>query len=263
MRFDGMRLRVAALALAAAFVQGCGEGGDGGVGGDGLVSGTGGSTARMTIVDDRLYAIAGDSVQLFDLTEPASPNPWTRVTLDWNIQTLFPHGDYLLVGAANGVHLLDNRDRAAPVKVGEFTHALASDPVVARGDRAWVTLRRDPTRPPPQVDPRLDVLDIADVTAPTLLETVPMRAPAGLAVAGERLFVCDGADGLKTFDLADGDLPRLIDTLPDVRCHDLIARADLLYVVSEHGLTQYDLTTGRPLELSVIERAPVVYVVDR
>ena len=256
-----------ALSIAGAWalsflISGCGEGGAGGTSGD-LLTGTGGSAARMTIVNNYLYAIAGNRIQLFDIQEPASPAPWTQVTVDWDIETLFPHGDYLLVGAASGVHILDNTDQASPQYVGEFVHATARDPVVAQNNIAYVTLRQDLTRPPPGVDNQMNILDISDVTEPALINTLPMQAPSGLSVRGERLYVCDGVAGLKTFDLGDPANPVVIDVVPGVDCYDVIATDNLLLVISNDGLAQYDLTTGKPLLLSELQSQPVVYIVDR
>ena len=96
------------LVSSSLLIAGCNENGTSSSGSEGGVTGTGGSTAKMTIAGDYLYAIAGSNVQLLDISTPAAPQPWTQVEIDWDIQTLFPYGDYLLVGAADGMHILDN-----------------------------------------------------------------------------------------------------------------------------------------------------------
>ena len=55
--------------------------GDGTSNGTDDTVGTGGSTARMTIAGEYLYAIAGDEVQLFDISQPGSTNPWTKIRI--------------------------------------------------------------------------------------------------------------------------------------------------------------------------------------
>ena len=136
-----------AAALASALVlAGC-DGSDGGGDGGSSDTGRGGSTARMVVIDDYIYAISDESrgfapgtVQLFDVTAPESPNPWIRVSVDRDIETLFPYGDYLLVGAADGLHIIDNTDKANPNYVVKFEHAQAKDPVVAMDGYAYVTV---------------------------------------------------------------------------------------------------------------------------
>ena len=170
-------------------------------------------------------------MHVIDNADPAAP------------AKLFPFGDYLLVGGSEGVYVVDNTDAASPVEVGRFEHATARDPVAAQGAHAYVTPRADFSRPPPA--------------------TVPMQAPAGLAVRGDRLYVCDGTARLKTFDVTDPVAPVVIDTVAHEDCHDVILSADLLHVVAPDGLRQYDLTLGVPRLLSELPSVPTVYIADR
>ena len=217
------------------------------------VTGTGGSTARMTIAGDYLYAISGANVQLLDITEPAVPAPWTRVWIGWDIQTLFPYGDYLLVGAADGMHIMDNTDPASPEYVGDFQHARAVDPVVAQDGVAYVTLKVDTSLPANGVQNQMNVIDITDVTRPLLLDTISMQGPEGLSVSGDRLYVCDDIAGLKIFDVSTPTQPVVMDTLAIVDCSDVIAAGNLLFVINDDGLAQYDVSSGTAVLLSTIE----------
>lgn len=258
-----MKARVIVL-LITSILSACSDGGDGVTSsGNGELTGTSGSTARMTIDGDYLYAISGRNVQLFDITTPEAPAPWTQVEIDWDIQTLFPYDKYLLVGAADGIHILDNSDPASPQYVGDFQHATAIDPVVARNGIAYVTLKRDSSQPGQGVANQMNIIDINDVTQPILLDTVSMQGPEGLSVNGDRLHVCDGRAGLKTFDLTDPVIPVVIDTVRNANCRDVIAVDSLLHVIDDRGFSQYDTTTGKPLLMSTIESRPVIYVVDR
>ena len=172
-------LNLFTLLLFTVALVGCGEqGADGSL--SGRDTGVGGSTARMAIVGDFLYAISGRNLQLFDISEPQTPNPWVKVDVSREIQTLFPYQNFLLIGAADGVYILDNSDQASPVQVGEFTHATAQDPVVAQDGYAYVTLKSDFTRPNGFIDDQLNVVDIRDVTNPVLVGEQAMQAPEGL-----------------------------------------------------------------------------------
>lgn len=253
-----LALLLSALLLAACDSDSSSSDSDGAV-----VTGTGGSTARMTISGDYLYAISGSRVQLFDISVPASPVPYTQVQVDWDIQTLFPYEDYLLVGAASGVHILDNTAPASPRYVGDFTHGRALDPVVAQDDFAYVTLKRDPGIAGVDIANQMNVLDISDVTQPRLLDTISMQSPSGLSVNGEKLYVCDGVAGLKTFSLANPASPAFEQAVPGVDCVDVIARDQQLFVIDDLGLSQYSTSTGVPILLSTIDTEPVVYVVGQ
>ncbi len=213
-----------------------------------FVTGKGGSTARMTISGKYLYAISGRNVQLFDINTPSSPMPWTKIGIAWDIQTLFPYGDYLLIGAADGVHIMDNTDPASPRYVADFTHVTSKDPVVAQDGFAYVTLASDNTRPNGFIDDQLNVLDISDITEPGLVSTIPMIHPSGLAVQGNSLFVCDGQAGLKVFDLSDHLNLNVKDWLGDVNCRDVIAQNNILYVMTADAMLQYDYSS-KPMTL--------------
>ncbi len=258
-------MKVALLpALLSSLVLGACESSDSSGNVDGaVVTGTGGSTARMTISGDYLYAISGSRVQLFDIASPGTPLPYTQVEVDWDIQTLFPYDQYLLVGAASGVHILDNSDPASPRYVGDFTHARALDPVVARDGYAYVTLRRDASIAGTDIVDQMNVLDISDITQPRLLETISMQGPAGLSVDGEQLYVCDGAAGLKTFSLADPASPQFTQSIPGLDCFDVIAQGQTLFVIDDLGLSQYSTASGVPILISTIDTEPVVYVVGQ
>ncbi len=242
------------LSLGALLLSACeGSSSSGSDGGSGPIgTGIGGSTARMIIVDDFLYAIAGDKIQLFNIENPDAPNPWVRVSLDWDIQTLFAYKQYLLVGAADGVRIMDNSDPASPSLITNFTHARAIDPVVAANDYAYVTLKSDPDGFG-TIQDQLNVINIADIANPQLVKEEPMQSPEGLATIDNRLFVCDGRAGLKQFNLDEPWNPQLADVIPDVDCNDVIAFNGRLYVITDTTLEQYDYSVSPPALLSIIQ----------
>lgn len=215
-------------------------------------TGIAGSTARMIIVDDYLYAIANNEIQLFNISTPSMPNPWVKVDVAWNIQTLFPYEDYLLVGAADGIHILDNTDRANPFLIGDLSHARTIDPVVANNGYAYVTLKQDPNAFN-DIQDQMNVVNLADITNPQLVKVIQMQSPEGLSTIGNRLFVCDGRAGLKQFSLDDPADPQSVDFIAGVDCNDVIAFNEILYVITDNSLQQYDYTVSPPALLSTIQ----------
>ena len=213
-------------------------------------TGTGGSTARMAIDGDYLYAIAGSQVQVFDITQPQAPNPWARVQVEWDIETLFPYEDYLLIGAETGMHIMDNTDPASPQYLARFTHARARDPVVAKDGYAYVTLKSGPFG---GVD-QMDVIDIREIANPSLVRTINMQGPSGLGIGEDKLYVCDDVAGLKIFDLTVPDSPSVIDTIRNVNCNDVIAKDGILYVITDSFLRQYDIQATPPVLLSEVSK---------
>src|SRR5678809_1603828 len=87
------------------------------------------------------------------------------------------------------------------VKLGTFSHARKCDPVIADNTNAFVTLRTGTTCQ--GTGEQLDVLDISNLSNPTLIKTYPMTNPHGLAKDGNTLIICDGRDGLKFYNASD------------------------------------------------------------
>ncbi len=237
------------LSIASLFglLAACSESGSSSDNGN-SVTGQGGSTARMTIVDDYLYAISGRTVQLFDISDAAAPAPWVKVPVAWDIETLFPYGNYLLIGAETGMHILDNSNPAQPQYIADFTHARARDPVVAHNGYAYVTLKSDGDFF--SVADQMDVINLFDIYNPTLVKTLPMQGPGGLSVDGSRLYVCDDVAGIKLFDVTDPADPVIVESIRDVNCNDVIARDGILYVITDDQLRQYDISVSPPVLLS-------------
>ena len=89
--------------LSSLMLTNCGGSGGGSAGSSAAFetgdTGVAGSMSRFAIVGNYLYAIAGPDIQLFDITDPSDPILWSNVRIDFDIETLFPYGDYLFIGS--------------------------------------------------------------------------------------------------------------------------------------------------------------------
>lgn len=163
--------------------------------------GTGGSMARFTIVSDYLYALEDWEMDVISLVDPKQPSFLSSVNMGWGIETIFPLGDKLFIGSQTGMFIYENSNPANPTFLSAFEHARACDPVFVDDDIAYVTLR-DGT-PCTGASNQMDLVDISNIEAPVLLETFPMDHPHGLSIRGDRLFLCEGENGLKVYDITD------------------------------------------------------------
>ena len=223
-------------------------------------TGTGGSLARFTIARDHLYVINDFNLFIFDVTKAEKPNKVQEFYVEWGIETLFPHGENLFIGARNGMHIYNISEPSRPYYLSAFRHATACDPVFVDEDIAYVTLRDG--RDCESFTNQLDVVDVSDLKSPSLLKTFEMDNPHGLSVRNERLYLCEGESGLKIFDESEptevGD--KLTKHLKEVHAVDVIAlNDDLLLVIGLDGLYQYDISDkDNPVELSVIRPVKIV-----
>lgn len=213
-------------------------------------TGTAGSMSRFSVVDNMLYAIAGDSLQLVNVEQADDPHLWNLVRVGFGIETLFAYQQYLFIGSQTGVLIYDNSMPEFPQFLTNFTHALSCDPVVVQEAYAYVTLRGN-SRCWGSSN-QLDIINVSDISNPVLEKSYAMQEPYGLGISDNLLFVCDGRAGLKAFDVSEKTAIKLIDYLPDVNCYDVIPNNNILLVSADSGIQQYAFNENKLVKLSEI-----------
>ncbi|MBX2951612.1 MAG: hypothetical protein KF870_03840 [Leadbetterella sp.] len=213
--------------------------------GDG--SGQGGSMARFTLYDDFLYTVSDSDLMVFNISNPAKPDSAGKINLGWGIETIFPYEDKLFIGSNTGMYIYDNKNPAKPERMTIFNHARACDPVVVQGDRAYVTLRTGTCGTSPN---QLQIINIANLYAPSLIKSYPMHSPHGLSVYEHILSLCEGENGLKSYNvLYDEDIKQL-QHLRDHHAYDVIQLSSkILLVIGADGFYQYDNSNPSDLQL--------------
>ena len=201
----------------------------------GVTNGTGGSMARFGLMDDRLYTVSWNDLKVFNTSNPSLPTFVKNLSFDQgDIETIFPYKDRLFIGSQSGMFIYDATNKDNPLKIGQFTHARACDPVVADDTHAYVTLRSNSRCT--GVTNQLDVIDINTLSKPKLLKTYSLREPAGLSKDGNLLFICDGKDGLKIYDATRPDNLIRLQTVAGMDTYDVIAFNKIAVTVASNGL---------------------------
>lgn len=213
--------------------------------------GIGGSMARFTLAADHLYVINDRELIAFDVQEASKPTKTQTTDVARGIETVFPYGEHLFIGANDGMYIYSLANPQMPQYVSQFRHAQACDPVFVQGDVAFVTLR-DGTNCQNFIN-QLDVVDISDIRNPKLIKTYPMEHPHGLSVRDSELYLCEGAHGLKVFDVSDLNSidDRQLDHVKGMHAFDAISLSTAhLLVIGEDGLYQFD--SDEPSQLKQI-----------
>lgn len=210
-------------------------------------TGQGGSMARFTLYDDFLYTVSDSDLMVFNISNPAKPDSAGKINLGWGIETIFPYEDKLFIGSNTGMYIYDNKNPAKPERMAIFNHARACDPVVVQGNRAYVTLRTGSCGTAPN---QLQIINITDLYAPSLIKSYPMESPHGLSVYQNTLSICEGTFGLKSFDIADEKNLRQLQHIPDHHAFDVIQLSSkVLLVIGADGFYQYDNSNPSDLQL--------------
>ncbi|QDK83508.1 hypothetical protein EXU85_34875 [Spirosoma sp. KCTC 42546] len=212
-------------------------------------TGTGGSMARFAITNNQLYVVNNSSLQLFDITEPAKPAKGKTVTLNWNVETIFPYRTNLFIGTTTGMYIYDIVNPAEPKQLSAFSHVRSCDPVVVHENYAYVTLRGTSTCGVAGTQDVLDVIDISNLTAPRVAKTYPIETPYGLGIDYPTLFVCQGNKGLSVFDASNPLDLKVRQTFANVNAFDVIPMSKTLLTIGKDGLYQYDYSNPTNLRL--------------
>jgi hypothetical protein len=223
------------------------SGSSSGVSGSGV--GVGGSMARFGIRDNILYLVNSNTLKIFDISVKTAPAKINDFNVGWNIETMFLSGNSMFLGTTNGMVIYDIKEPSTPLSLAFFTHATSCDPVIVDDSLAYITLRNETTCA--RGINVLDVVNIKNINHPTTLVSYPMVNPHGLGKAGDHLFICDGSAGLKVFDASDplSITSHLIFTYPAIDAFDVIPIANVLVLIGDNGLYQYNYSDVKNITL--------------
>jgi hypothetical protein len=202
---------------------------------------TNGSTARFNIMNSFLYTVGASNLTTFNISQPYNPSFSSSVQIDPHVETIYTLKNKLFIGTNNGMYMYDvQMSPATPQLAGEFVHLRACDPVIADDNYAYVTLN-DASACLGSFN-QLQIVDIHDLANSFLVNSYQLIHPEGLSKDGNNLFICDGKDGLKIFNVADVKNLHLIKQLKDADVRDIISQNGLAIVVAADGIYQYDYT---------------------
>jgi hypothetical protein len=210
-------------------------------------TGTGGSMARFTIINDYLYTVSTSALTAFNISNATDPQPAQTQMLGWNIETIYPFGNKLFIGSPTGMFIYSIANPSAPSLISQFNHAQSCDPVIADGNYAYVTLRSGTTCN--GILNQMEVIDIVNLSNPALQKIIPMTNPHGLGKDGSLMFVCDGKDGLKIYNATDPVNLQLLKTITGLETYDVIMLNNVAIVVAKDGLYQYDYSDRNNIRL--------------
>jgi hypothetical protein len=208
----------------------------------GTTFGVGGSMARFGLYKDFLYIVNQFNLLTFKLNSNSEVTLLDTRQVGWNVETLFITDNHLFLGTQSGMLVLSLEVPERPSQTGSFSHITACDPVVIKGDLAFVTLKGGTTCRGATVN-QLDVVKMSDgYTKFTMLKTYPMFGPQGLGIDDELLFVCDGDAGLKIYNAADPltITDHLVASFPSINAYDVIPMNSYLFMIGESGFLLYD-----------------------
>lgn len=216
-------------------------------------SGKGGSLARFTIANGRLFVAEDYSIKVFDVTNPASPVYKTAINRSANtrLETLFSFKNNLFVGGTDGMFIYDISKPDEPSLTGSAVHLRSCDPVVANDTVSFVTLRSGTACGTAKAG--LYVYDVKNLSQPIEKSYVSLTAPYGLGLTDTTLYVCLGEEGLQVFNVKDAYNPKSIEVITGESFTDVICYNDLLITWVKTGISIYSIAEREnPVKLGFV-----------
>lgn len=228
-------MRIIAAILLLIVMMGCND--DSGTDPGSLV-GKGGSMARFALTPTHLYVVNDESLIVYQISQNGSLTKLNTSIIGKGVETIFVKDQFLYIGTNDAMLTYDLTHPAVPDYVSRYTHIVACDPVVVQDTLAFVTIRTSGCRS--GSFNALDIINIKDPVAPTLVSSYPLDSPFGLGVDGNLLFVCEGEHGLKIFDISNPLSIVLITAFTEMNAYDVIPNNGVLIVTGKDGVLQYD-----------------------
>lgn len=214
-----------------------------------------GSMARFMLIGQYLYAIDnGYSIKIFELSGSQSAVYKNIFHAGGMMETLFYREPHLFIGGQSSMTIYDLTNPTSPVYVSSYTHITGCDPVVVSGNYAYVTLRNG-NNCGSKVN-QLDVVNISNIQSPQRMVTLPLTNPHGLGIDQDKLFVCDGAAGLRVFNISSPStlsMQNQIARFEHAQAFDVIPIDGVLILIGEDGLYQYRYENNQIQLLSKID----------
>ncbi len=197
-----------------------------------------GSMARFAVNGDYLYVIENNYLlKVFSISDNKASlikSEYARST----VETLFCYKENLFMGGPSGLCIYSIEDPQSPKYLSFITHIVGCDPVVVQDDYAYVTVRSGNFCG--QNANELMVIDVKEPSNPQIKATFTMQEPYGLSIDGNHLFVCD--NGIKIFDVSNPleAGKKQLAAFDNMHGFDVIAYGNLLMMIGNDGLSQYD-----------------------
>ncbi len=216
----------------------------------GGIVGQGGSYAKFQINKNALYTTDSYKLNVFNIADPVHTVFDKSVYMDiWinggQFETLFRQGDFLFIGATNGMYIVNASDEFNPFFVSGFSHATACDPVVVSGNLAYITVRGGTSCG--AIEDQINVIDITDISNPTLLSTTFLTQPKGLGIRNNELFVCCN-EGIKIYNASNINGLVLENSYNDL-VTDVIPLDSHLIAVGPNKIIQYNYGQNHTLQV--------------
>lgn len=152
--------------------------------------------AGLQIVGNHLFLGSGEyGVQLLNVTDPKNPAPLSSARTN-NVDSFYVNNDTLFIGDDYGLFIFDISTPASPVMTSRSKKGGGNmNGFAVSGTTLY------------SAEGGLVVYDISSLSSPSITTTIANAADSNVKVAGNRLYVADGTDGFRIFNITTPAAP--------------------------------------------------------
>jgi hypothetical protein len=204
-------------------------------------SGQNGSLTRFIVVNNHLYTISNDALNVYNITNAATPVFKNTQRVGFAIQTIFPYKDKLFIGSNNAMYIYSIANPEAPARLSEAPYFVrGKDPIVAIDSVAYSTVRNDLGS-----GGVLNCFDIKNINRPITVNSLAMVNPYGLGIKDSALYVCEAESGIKVFSVAQAYDPVLKKEIKfNETAYDVIVKGNVLICYVKGGMVLFDISNA-------------------
>ena len=216
-------------------------------------TGQSGTVNRVAVNGDNMYVINKSNLIILE-DDGAQLNLLSNERIGWGntLETVFVHEDALFLGTTNSMEVYDVSTPTSPRQLDRYDHTTSCDPVYPIGNVAYVTLRTGDERMCPGDVNALVTLNIDDFSNVYETSQKEMISPFGMTSKGEVLYVGEGENGLKMFNISDAERPSLIKFDQGIEAYDIITHPSndgQILIAGPQGLSQYTIDEAFDFQL--------------
>lgn len=205
-----------------------------------------GTVNRISVANDHMYIIGKSEINILSIQGGLTKVNEENISWSNDMETIFAHENNIFIGSQTAMEIYDASNPVNLQQRARFDHATSCDPVLPNNGVAYVTLRTADFSDCPGNVNALLAIDITDLNNPIQREEVVMQSPFGMTIQNDKLFVCEGENGLKIFDISNKVSPQLIETITSVKAYDVIlhpTNSNIILLAGPDGLNQYEVTS--------------------
>ena len=206
-------------------------------------TGQSGTVNRVAVNGDNVYVINKSNLIVLE-DDGNNLNMMSNERIGWGntLETVFVHEDALFLGTTSSMEIFDVSTPTQPRQLDSYEHTTSCDPVYPKGDVAYVTLRTGDERLCPGNINALVTINIENFENVFETSQTEMISPFGMTSKNDILYVGEGENGLKIFDISNPESPSLIKFETGIEAYDIITHPtnnSQILIAGPEGLSQF------------------------